>query len=90
MLELAARHELVFYDQRGGGRSRTDDPTPVICQGTWEGRIAFKPEGENGFGYDPLFYVPELNCTSAQLDKEQKNNISHRGKAMAELLKQLS
>jgi XTP/dITP diphosphohydrolase len=67
-----------------------EDPTPLICQGTWEGRIAFNADGENGFGYDPLFYIPELSCTSAQLDKEQKNKLSHRGKAMAELLKQLS
>lgn len=67
-----------------------EDPTPLICQGTWEGRIAFKPEGDNGFGYDPLFYIPELDCSSAQLDKVQKNKISHRGKAMAQLLKTLS
>jgi len=67
-----------------------EDPTPLICQGTWEGYIAFSAEGTNGFGYDPLFYLPELGCTSAQLDKAQKNTISHRGKAMAELLKQLT
>lgn len=67
-----------------------EDPTPLICQGTWEGRIAFAPQGENGFGYDPLFYVPELGCTSAQLDKAAKNRISHRGKAMALLLEKLS
>lgn len=67
-----------------------EDPTPLICQGTWEGRIAFAPRGENGFGYDPLFYVPELGCTSAQLDKSAKNRISHRGKAMALLLEKLS
>lgn len=67
-----------------------EDPTPLICQGTWEGRIAFAPRGESGFGYDPLFYVPELGCTSAQLDKAAKNRISHRGKAMAQLLEKLS
>ncbi|MEZ5530538.1 MAG: XTP/dITP diphosphatase [Porticoccaceae bacterium] len=67
-----------------------EDPTPLICQGTWEGRIAFAPQGENGFGYDPLFYVPDLGCTSAQLDKAAKNRISHRGKAMALLLEKLS
>ncbi|MEH6466688.1 MAG: RdgB/HAM1 family non-canonical purine NTP pyrophosphatase [Porticoccus sp.] len=67
-----------------------EDPTPLICQGTWEGRIAFASEGTHGFGYDPLFYIPELSCTSAQLDKAQKNKISHRGKAMAQLLNTLS
>lgn len=67
-----------------------EDPTPLICQGTWEGYIVSSAEGTNGFGYDPLFYLPELGCTSAQLDKAQKNTISHRGKAMAELLKQLT
>ncbi|TNE79669.1 MAG: non-canonical purine NTP pyrophosphatase, partial [Gammaproteobacteria bacterium] len=68
----------------------SEDPTPLICQGTWEGRIGFASQGENGFGYDPLFFIPELNCTSAQLDKSQKNRISHRGKAMAQLLEKLS
>jgi len=67
-----------------------EDPTPVICQGTWEGRIAFAPQGDNGFGYDPLFYVPDRNCTSAQLDKTEKNRISHRGRAMAKLLEKLA
>lgn len=66
-----------------------DDPTPLICQGTWEGRILFEPQGENGFGYDPLFLVPEHNCASAELPKIVKNQISHRGKAMAQLLEQL-
>jgi len=67
-----------------------EDPTPIICQGTWEGLITLNPEGDNGFGYDPLFFIPEFNCTSAQLEKTQKNKISHRGKAMAQLLKRLS
>ena len=67
-----------------------EDPTPVICQGTWEGRIAFAPQGDNGFGYDPLFFVPDRNCTSAQLDKTEKNRISHRGRAMAKLLEKLA
>ncbi|WP_461519976.1 XTP/dITP diphosphatase [Porticoccus sp.] len=67
-----------------------EDPTPLICQGTWEGKIAFNAQGENGFGYDPLFYIPELGCSSAQLDKDEKNRISHRGKAMAQLLEKLS
>lgn len=49
---------------------------------TIEGRIAYEPKGENGFGYDPIFFVPEFNCTTAQLSSEQKNKISHRGKAL--------
>lgn len=65
------------------------DPTPLICQGTWEGRITFEPRGENGFGYDPIFYVPEYNCTSAQLLPEQKHKLSHRGMALAKLVAKL-
>lgn len=67
-----------------------EDPTPLICHGVWEGEIAAKPDGDNGFGYDPLFYIPELKTTSAQLDKATKNSISHRGKAMQQLLQILS
>lgn len=65
------------------------DPTPIICQGSWEGRILHSPCGDNGFGYDPLFFVPEKNCSSAQLPKEVKNQISHRGRAMRQLLEKL-
>jgi XTP/dITP diphosphohydrolase len=61
------------------------DPTPLICQGSWEGQIKTELDGEGGFGYDPLFFIDELNCTSAQLTKEEKNKISHRGKAIAQL-----
>ena len=63
------------------------DPMPLICQGTWEGRILFKEEGENGFGYDPLFYVLSHSCASAKLDAVTKNAISHRGQALTQLLK---
>lgn len=63
-----------------------NDPTPLICQGTWEGRILFEPKGDNGFGYDPLFLVPEKNCASAELTSDIKNAISHRGKALQQLL----
>ncbi|PAJ73250.1 non-canonical purine NTP pyrophosphatase [Pseudoalteromonas sp. NBT06-2] len=62
-----------------------DDPTPLICQGFWEGKITTQPNGENGFGYDPIFYVPEKQTTSAQLDKITKNALSHRGKALKQL-----
>ncbi|HEB60105.1 MAG TPA: XTP/dITP diphosphatase [Gammaproteobacteria bacterium] len=62
------------------------DPTPLICQGTWEGRITREPAGDNGFGYDPVFFVPDHGCTSAQLEAEEKNRISHRGRALQCLL----
>ncbi|MEJ2610310.1 MAG: RdgB/HAM1 family non-canonical purine NTP pyrophosphatase [Candidatus Thiodiazotropha sp.] len=68
----------------------SEDPTPLICQGTWEGRILFEPQGENGFGYDPIFYVPTHKCSSAQLDPETKNSLSHRGQALKKLLQALS
>jgi XTP/dITP diphosphohydrolase len=65
------------------------DPTPVICQGTWEGRILFAPRGENGFGYDPVFYVPETGCSAAELPSATKNRLSHRGQALAKLVRYL-
>ena len=66
-----------------------NDPTPLICQGVWEGIITHEPQGENGFGYDPVFYVPDHNCTSAQLSAEVKNALSHRGQALRLLVEQL-
>ncbi len=66
-----------------------DDPTPVICQASWEGTLATEPAGENGFGYDPIFNVPDLDCTAAELDPATKNSLSHRGKALAQLAKAL-
>jgi XTP/dITP diphosphohydrolase len=62
------------------------DPTPLICQGSWAGRISAAPQGENGFGYDPVFWVPDHNCTAAQLSAEEKNALSHRGQALRQLL----
>ncbi|MFT4928830.1 MAG: XTP/dITP diphosphohydrolase [Phenylobacterium sp.] len=58
------------------------DPTPIICQGSWEGVITQAPSGSQGFGYDPVFYVPSENCCAAELNREQKSSISHRGKAL--------
>ena len=58
------------------------DPTPLICQGTWEGFILEAPRGANGFGYDPLFYVPTHKCSTAELAPVVKNQISHRGIAL--------
>lgn len=62
-----------------------DDPTPIICQGEWHGQIAQSRSGEEGFGYDPVFWLPELEKTSAQLEKSEKNALSHRGKALRQL-----
>ncbi len=61
-----------------------NDPTPIICQAQWEGRLLEEPAGTGGFGYDPIFFIPNLNCTAAELEPEQKNNISHRAKALNE------
>lgn len=65
------------------------DPMPLVCQGSWEGRILEAPRGDNGFGYDPLFYVPDYNCSSAELEPALKNRISHRARASARLLEAL-
>ncbi len=66
-----------------------DDPTPLICSASWEGEITKTQHGEGGFGYDPVFYVPSLECTSAELTKAQKNAVSHRGQALQALLNEL-
>ncbi len=66
------------------------DPMPVIAQGVWEGLILREQRGEGGFGYDPVFYVPEMQCASAQLTAQQKNAISHRGQALSELCRLLN
>lgn len=60
-----------------------NDPTPIICHGRWAGVIAEQAQGEGGFGYDPVFWLPELNKTAAQLRPEEKQTMSHRGKALA-------
>lgn len=65
------------------------DPTPLICQGTWEGSILRTPRGDGGFGYDPVFLVPGLDCSSAELPPATKNRLSHRGQAMMQLLRAL-
>jgi XTP/dITP diphosphohydrolase len=79
--ERTARFQCLMVFMRHG-----KDPTPLICQGTWEGRILESAQGESGFGYDPVFYVPERDCSSAQLDADTKNRLSHRGKALKQLL----
>ena len=64
-----------------------NDPTPQVFQGHWEGRILTAPSGDEGFGYNPVFFVPTENCSSAELSKEIKNALSHRGQAIQELLR---
>ena len=62
------------------------DPAPIICHGTWEGKILFHAQGKNGFGYDPVFYVSSHGCSAAELSIEEKNQISHRANAMTKLI----
>ncbi|WP_049723900.1 RdgB/HAM1 family non-canonical purine NTP pyrophosphatase [Gilvimarinus polysaccharolyticus] len=82
--ERTARYQCVLVYMR-----HATDPTPIICQGSWEGRILTAPAGTGGFGYDPLFYVPTHNCAAAELSKEQKARISHRAVALQQLLQAL-
>ena len=79
--ERTARFQCIMVYMRHG-----EDPTPLICQGTWEGHILSEPRGENGFGYDPVFHVPTHDCSSAELEPEVKNELSHRGQALRLLL----
>jgi XTP/dITP diphosphohydrolase len=66
-----------------------EDPSPIIADASWEGQLLFEESGKNGFGYDPLFYVPTHACSSAELDPDTKNAISHRGLALQEMLHKL-
>ena len=66
------------------------DPSPVISQATWEGEILLSPQGENGFGYDPVFWVPGQQCTAAQLPEAIKNQLSHRGQALEGVKSQIA
>ena len=70
--------------------AHADDPSPLIAHGVWEGCIADQASGKNGFGYDPIFYVSDYQCMSAELDSSVKNNISHRAQALNQLLPQIS
>lgn len=63
-----------------------DDPTPLICQGTWEGEILLAPRGSGGFGYDPHFLIPDLGVTAAEMEPAEKNHVSHRGRALKALM----
>jgi XTP/dITP diphosphohydrolase len=83
-LQRSARFQCVLVYMR-----HAQDPSPLICQASWEGFILFEPRGENGFGYDPLFYCPNHQCSSAQLPPDIKNRVSHRAKASALLFEAL-
>ncbi|WP_113632805.1 XTP/dITP diphosphatase [Pectobacterium peruviense] len=63
-----------------------EDPTPIVCHGSWQGVLTHQPSGNGGFGYDPIFFVPELGKTAAELTREEKNAQSHRGQALRLLL----
>jgi len=80
--ERSARFQCVLVYMR-----HENDPTPQVFQGSWEGQILTEPSGADGFGYDPVFFVPSEACSSAELSKERKNAISHRGQAIQELLR---
>ncbi len=82
--QRGARFQCVLVFMR-----HAQDPTPIVCQGNWEGRILLEPRGEQGFGYDPLFYVPDQGRSSAELEPAVKNRISHRARASALLLEAL-
>ena len=83
--QRSARFQCVLVFMR-----HENDPTPIVCQGSWEGKILQQAQGENGFGYDPLFFITERNCSSAQLPAEEKIQMSHRGKAMSLLIERLA
>ncbi len=81
----SARFHCVLVYMRSPG-----DPTPLVCHGQWQGRILTEPRGDEGFGYDPVFWVPSHNCSAAELPAQVKAEMSHRGIAMAQLLKGLA
>ncbi|SQD79843.1 XTP/dITP diphosphatase [Moritella yayanosii] len=66
--------------------THAEDPTPLVCHGSWDGVITQQPSGEDGFGYDPIFFVESEGCTSAELTKQRKSELSHRGQALTKLL----
>ncbi|MDH5764921.1 MAG: XTP/dITP diphosphatase [Gammaproteobacteria bacterium] len=82
--QRTARYQCVMVFMRDG-----DDPTPVITQGSLEGRILDAPRGEGGFGYDPIFLLPEKNCAAAEISLEEKNKISHRAIALNAMVSKL-
>ena len=81
--ERSARFQCVIVFMR-----HAEDPTPLIFQGSWQGQIMTEALGEGGFGYDPIFFVPETDCSAAELSSEQKHAISHRGQAMRQFIEE--
>lgn len=81
--ERSGRFQCVLVFMR-----HAEDPTPLICQGTWQGQILLEAAGDGGFGYDPIFFVPETDCSAAELSDQQKHAISHRGQAMRRFLEE--
>lgn len=69
--------------------THADDPTPIVCYGRWPGMITRQPSGQGGFGYDPIFYVPEQQKCAAEMSKAEKSAISHRGQALKQLMEAL-
>lgn len=82
--ERSARYQCVMVYMR-----HAEDPTPIICQASWDGYVLREPRGSGGFGYDPLFFLPDLGCTAAELDLAAKNRVSHRGQALRKLVEAL-
>ncbi|MCF7991625.1 MAG: RdgB/HAM1 family non-canonical purine NTP pyrophosphatase [Thiohalocapsa sp.] len=83
--QRTARFQCVMVYMR-----HSHDPTPLICHGTWEGRILHAATGDNGFGYDPVFFVPGEGRSAAELDAARKNALSHRGQALSQLVARLA
>ena len=83
--ERSARFRCVIVYVRNA-----DDPAPIVCDGVWEGHIRREPSGHDGFGYDPVFQVPNHDCSAADLDPNLKNALSHRGQALAKLIAALA
>ncbi|MBL1319468.1 MAG: RdgB/HAM1 family non-canonical purine NTP pyrophosphatase [Methylophaga sp.] len=79
--ERNARYQCLLVMMR-----HSKDPTPLICQADWQGRILQSPIGDGGFGYDPIFWVPDMECSAAQLTAGEKHAISHRGKAIRQFM----
>ncbi len=82
--QRSARYQAVIVYMRNAA-----DPSPIICEGSWEGIMVLEAKGSGGFGYDPYFYLPDYGCTSAELSADEKNRISHRGQALRLLLEKL-
>jgi XTP/dITP diphosphohydrolase len=81
--QRTARYQCVIVYLR-----HAEDPTPIICQASWEGKILLSPTGNGGFGYDPIFWVEAENCSAAELTAQKKHAVSHRGKAIRQFLNQ--